>query len=64
VSTCDSCGETLLASTVATRYAFELDTIAPLAVRIGLTVREILQPLEKRAEQPNEVVLKTFGAVR
>jgi hypothetical protein len=64
VSTCDSCCTTLFARNTATRYAVELDTIAPLAVRIGLTVREILQPLEKRFEQPNEVVLKTFGAVR
>jgi hypothetical protein len=64
VSTCDSCCTTLLARNAVTRYAVELDTIAPLAVRIGLTVREILQPLKMRCEQPNEVVLKTFGAVR
>jgi predicted TIM-barrel fold metal-dependent hydrolase len=51
----------LLAGNAAALYDFDLDALAPLAERVGPTVEELAQPLERLPDEPNEALLKAVG---
>ena len=54
----------LLAGNAARLYGFDLDTLAPIAARVGPTVAEIARPLEELPDKPNEALLKAAPARR
>jgi predicted TIM-barrel fold metal-dependent hydrolase len=52
----------ILAGNAAALYGFDVDALAPLAEKVGPSVKEIATPLDTLPEHPNEALLK--GAAR
>jgi len=52
----------ILAGNAAQLYDFSLAALAPIADRVGPTVKEIATPLDRLPEQPNEALLKAVAS--
>jgi len=52
----------MLAGNAARLYHFDLAALAPLAAKVGPTVDELAQPLDRLPAEPNEALLKTVSA--
>ena len=53
--------ERILTKNAADLYEFDLKALAPLAEQFGPTVDEILEPLDKLPEHPNEALRRAAG---
>jgi predicted TIM-barrel fold metal-dependent hydrolase len=51
----------VLGRSAAALYEFDLEKLAPLADKVGPTVRELAEPLHELPAKPNEALLKAAG---
>jgi hypothetical protein len=54
----------ILAGNVAKLYDFDLEALAPLAAKVGPTVKELAEPLDTLPENANEALRRAAAPQR